>query len=89
MKKFLTREDELLTILMEECGEVTQACSKVIRFGSDQNYENLQKEIGDLMCMLELMSEDGLIDWPTVTVSSLEKRNKLKKFSNLLTSEDD
>lgn len=87
MKNFLTKEDEILTILMEECGEVIQSCSKVIRFGSAENYDNLQKEIGDLMCMLELMSENGLIDWNEVSINSRKKREKLKVFSNLLTNE--
>ena len=39
-------QEELLIILMEECAEVAQACSKVLRFGND--YDDLEKELGDL-----------------------------------------
>ena len=49
---------ELLTIVMEECGELIQACSKAIR--CDDYYENrtrrkLTEEVGDLYCMIELL----------------------------------
>lgn len=52
----LTR-DELLVLLIEECGEVIQAATKCLRFGYDVDhgvdYGNnkvvLSREIGDLM----------------------------------------
>ena len=57
---------ELLTITMEECGELIQACSKAIR--CDDYYENrtrekLTEEVGDLYCMIELMHEYDIISW--------------------------
>jgi hypothetical protein len=33
----MTREQHLLTILAEECGEVVQRASKAIRFGLDES----------------------------------------------------
>lgn len=50
----LTR-DELLVVLIEECGEVIQAATKCLRFGWDRdhpgygvNHQVLAKEVGDL-----------------------------------------
>ena len=32
----MNKKQELLTITMEECGELVQACSKLIRFEKDR-----------------------------------------------------
>jgi NTP pyrophosphatase (non-canonical NTP hydrolase) len=82
-------ENELLTITMEECAEVVQACSKLIRFGPDSEYngqnalESLEKELGDLWCMIELMHENDMISWTRMDEYASEKRKKLQKWSNL------
>ena len=81
----MTYDQELLTVTMEECAEVTQACSKVIRFGSSlKNLDSLEKEIGDLLCMLDLVQQYDLISWSRVENYAEAKREKLKKFSNLI-----
>lgn len=74
---------ELLTITMEECGEVIQECAKIQRFGLQNNEDRLQSEVGDLMCMIELLEEYNLIDMDAVKIASYHKRNKLKKWSDL------
>ena len=51
---------ELLAIMAEECGELTQECMKIIRFGQDN--ENLTKEAGDVMCMIQLLIEKDLVN---------------------------
>ena len=50
-----------MVITMEECGELIQACSKVLRSRSrlghipeDKRIE-LQKEMADVRCMMDLM----------------------------------
>ena len=45
---------ETLTILSEECAEVVQANSKLIRFGVDneENKDHLEQELGDIMAMI-------------------------------------
>mgnify|MGYP000085243459 FL=1 len=57
----LDARQELLIITMEECGELIQACSKLLRrnelFGNSTEIDNLKTEISDVMCMLELMAE--------------------------------
>lgn len=83
---------EVMLILQEECAEVTQAISKCFRFGPDQlkpgkdrtNINMLEEEIGDLMAMIELLTDMNI----GVTVSGIQqaKKNKfekLKQWSNL------
>lgn len=82
----MNRNEELLVILMEECAEVQQEASKLIRFGSETwaDVLNFEKEIGDLMCMVALCQEAGLIDEHAVLEAAEAKREKLKKWSNLI-----
>jgi len=82
-------QKEILLITQEECAEVTQAISKVFRFGVDVKYnertnkERLTEELGDLHCMIELLAESGLIDRKELLNASGNKRNKLLKWSNI------
>ena len=49
--------------LMEECGEVVQACSKVLKRGRHGvENENLEKEIGDVLAIVELLHSKEVID---------------------------
>lgn len=80
--KTLQEVDELLVILMEECAEVAVEASKIIRFGYEKS-GSLESEVGDLMCMVNLLQEHGLIDWDNVNACADAKREKLKKWSNL------
>ena len=87
-------QKEVLLITQEECAEVTQAISKVFRFGIDgshnerTNKERLTEELGDLHCMIELMVESGLIDRNDLLNASGLKRHKLLKWSNIFESEN-
>jgi NTP pyrophosphatase (non-canonical NTP hydrolase) len=72
---------ELLAIMAEECGELTQECMKIIRFG--QNNDNITKEAGDIMCMIQLLIEKGLVNYKEINKRIVEKREKLKTFSTL------
>jgi NTP pyrophosphatase (non-canonical NTP hydrolase) len=82
-------ENEIMLISQEECAEVIQAISKVFRFGFDDVYngksnrEHLEEEIGDLICMFQLMEEKGLVDWSRVSIHSINKREKLKTWSTV------
>jgi len=76
-------KDELMTITMEECGEVIQACSKVQRFPGDQSADMLKKELGDLYCMIEICIEKQLLTYTELMDGARAKRNKLKQWSNL------
>jgi NTP pyrophosphatase (non-canonical NTP hydrolase) len=86
-------EKQILLIAQEECAEVTQAISKVFRFGIDAeyngrtNYQRLTEEVGDLLCMISLLSEKNIVDPMKVLEASFDKRDKLKKWSKVFDEE--
>ena len=80
----MNKIEELMVIMAEECSEVAVECAKVIRFANQEGRQpQLEREVGDLMCMYELAVEAGLIDPAMVAVAAEAKREKLKKWSNL------
>jgi len=74
---------ELLTITMEECGELIQACSKAIRCDDYHDNKKLLEEVGDVYCMIELLHEYDLISWSDIEKRVKVKQEKLKKWSKL------
>jgi NTP pyrophosphatase (non-canonical NTP hydrolase) len=82
-------DSEVLLIAQEECAEVIQAISKVFRFGMDDEYkgqtnrEHLEEEIGDLMCMIDLLIDQGIVSESAVMTAKNEKLNKLMTWSNI------
>ena len=53
---------ELMIITMEECGELTQACSKVLRTDfKDHALQDLKQEVADVVCMIELMKKHSSV----------------------------
>ena len=87
MMQKLDEYQELLTITAEECGELIQACAKAMR-KQDIDLENLKDEIGDVMCMIELLQEWDVISWTEIEARVEYKRNKLKQWSGLVDDED-
>ena len=88
----LDARQQLLVITMEECGELIQACSKLLRrnelYGNSAEVNNLKSEIGDVMCMIVLMAE-----WDVISHTEMEdlidaKRKKLSKWSQLVNPEE-
>jgi NTP pyrophosphatase (non-canonical NTP hydrolase) len=88
------KDQEILLIVQEECAEVTQAISKCFRFGIDTeykgktNHQRLTEEIGDLLCMINLMIEKKIIPEVATHKASLTKRNKLRQWSNIFDDEE-
>ena len=74
---------ELLTITMEECGELIQACSKAIRCDEYYNNEKLIEEIGDVQCMIDLIRQYDLVSLTEINNQVNIKEKKLKKWSSL------
>ena len=83
---------EILTILQEECAEVIVEVSKCFRFGPDQmmegvdvtNMQRLQKELGDLQAMIELLIDNKVgITTQGLKEAKKAKFHKLKQWSNL------
>ena len=80
---------EILCITQEECAEVTQAISKIFRFGIDTswngqtNQERLEEETGDLMAMISLLQSKGFIREEKVVEAWNNKMEKLSKWSSI------
>jgi NTP pyrophosphatase (non-canonical NTP hydrolase) len=86
----LNRKEELLTVLQEECAEVTQAISKIFRFGEQShhpkdrkkitNYDHFITELGDILGVIKLLAEDGYLDEEKLMNAAEDKVKKLDKF---------
>ncbi len=84
---------EILLITQEECAEVTQAISKVFRFGfsskhpvsGKSNLASLEEEVGDLLCMIDLLLAECVIDGQRVMEAKVRKSEKLNTWSNIKT----
>lgn len=82
------RERELLTILMEECAEVTKRASKALRFGLDEiepgktmtNAHRLGHEMGDLLHMIRTLQEEGVVTARSITEGVASKKLQLARF---------
>lgn len=82
---------QLMAITAEECGELTQVCMKIMRkydtiegIESDKLKEYLIEEAGDVMCMLELMIEHGVVTTKQIKDRVKVKREKLEVWSTLV-----
>ena len=84
--KELDARQQLLVILMEECGELIQECSKNLRrvefFGS----QKLKDEVGDVYTMIDLLHEWDVVSWTEIEKRRDIKRSKLSKWSDLISS---
>jgi hypothetical protein len=83
---------EILIILQEECAEVIVEISKCFRFGPDQmmegldvtNIQRLQKELGDLQAMIELLIKQKVgVTSAGLSEARKAKFEKLKVWSNI------
>jgi hypothetical protein len=82
---------EVFCIAQEECAEVTQAISKIFRFGVDSvhpvtnktNQQSLEEEVGDLLAMVDIMIEKCIISDSNVNAARQAKKEKLKIWSSI------
>ena len=91
----LDTQQQLFVIMMEECGELIQQCSKCLRqpndiYGSqkyrlEDNHKKLIEEIDDVYTMIELMHEFDFFSWSEIEKRVEVKREKLKQWSDLVT----
>ncbi len=81
---------QLMAITAEECGELTQVCMKILRKYRykeeihDKWNDKLVEEAGDVLCMIELMIEHGLLTNEELRDRVEVKQNKLKFWSSLI-----
>lgn len=84
---------EALDILQEECAEVIVEVSKIRRFGLDSvHYKSemqrthrtmLEMEIGDVLALVDILMDQGLVDQTRLDQYKQNKKEKLKQWSNI------
>jgi NTP pyrophosphatase (non-canonical NTP hydrolase) len=90
------QEREVMNILSEECAEVIQAVSKCHRFGLNNfkpgkpktNCEHLEEEIGDLLAMVDILVDIGVVDQVSLELAKKAKIEKLKQWSTIYESKE-
>jgi NTP pyrophosphatase (non-canonical NTP hydrolase) len=71
-------------ILMEECGELVQALSKVIRTDARKDtLMDMSAEIADVQLLIELVRDKYGIEVEEVQRRMRDKAHKLQRWSNL------
>jgi NTP pyrophosphatase (non-canonical NTP hydrolase) len=91
MAELSEHEKELFYITQEECAEVTQIISKILRFGFNEEFKNkerLTEEVGDLLACITLLYASGMVDKMEVELAIENKLIKLKKWSKLFKKEE-
>ena len=83
--KQLDPRQQLLVILMEECGELIQECSKSLRKGELFDRKTFQDEVGDVYTMINLLHEWDVVSWSDIEEREQLKRSKLSRWSDLIT----
>ena len=82
IRTFESPAEELLTILAEECSELIQEIMKMKRkdhYASDLFID----EAADVLLMLQMARDMGLLNEDAIQSRFKVKREKLKKWSNL------
>ena len=80
----LDARQQLLVILMEECGELIQECSKNLRRGEIFDRDKFKDEVGDVYTMIDLLHEWDVLSWDEIEKRREVKRKKLSKWSDLI-----
>lgn len=85
----INRLQQLMLITAEECGELTQRCSKILRrYTHKEQIEEEQRikfmeEAGDVYCMIQLLIDEGIVTQAELEDRAAYKREKLRTWSNL------
>ena len=87
----LNEFQQLMAITAEEAGELTQVCMKIMRkydklsdAANDKYRDLLIEEVGDVMCMFELLIEHKVLTTDDINARVKVKRDKLELWSNLI-----
>jgi len=73
--------EKLLVILTEECGELIQRCSKVLRHGAgNKQMQDIHEEAADVKCLMDiLIAEDFLDEQELDRLIELKRLRLIKK----------
>jgi NTP pyrophosphatase (non-canonical NTP hydrolase) len=86
-----TKIQQALDILQEECAEVIVEISKCRRFGLDSLHHKtgithdkmLEQEVGDVLAMIDILVDRGIIDPIGLDMAKHKKTEKLKIWSDI------
>jgi len=81
--KTLDERQQLMVILMEECGELIQECSKNLRRSEIFDRQKFKDEVGDVYAMIDLLVEWDILSWTEIEKRREDKRKKLSVWSDL------
>lgn len=84
----LSQKQYLTDCIAEECAEIIQRCSKILRFGPDEiqpghelnNTQRLELELNDLVGVLEMAYAAGVIVGQPNRIHIEMKKRKLEQF---------
>src|ERR1044072_6373468 len=88
--KLRNAEAERVAILLEELGEAQQVVEKILSHGYESsnpldttslaNLTNLERELGDIQCILGMMKAAGDISADAIERFRYEKAGRIKKW---------
>ncbi len=84
----MTKIENLLTILAEECAETAHRVSKAIRFTPEEvqpgqdlsNAERIAQEFNDIVAVMELLHDEGIVPYVLNSRSVIAKKEKIAKY---------
>lgn len=84
----MTRTENLLTILGEECVETAQRVSKALRFTLDEvqpeqdltNAQRIVYEFNDIVAVMEILQEEGIFEKVIDRDAITKKKIKVVKY---------
>ena len=83
----MNKTEHLLTCLIEECAEVQKAAAKALRFGLDDtspggttNRQDIADECVDLLAVLEMLEDEGIIPPVETSQATQPKKDKVSKY---------
>jgi NTP pyrophosphatase (non-canonical NTP hydrolase) len=84
VRQFESKEEEILTILAEECAELIQEIMKLKRQDACKfPTASFVKEVGDVYVMLELARDVGLFTPKEIDARKVAKAQQLKVWSHI------
>jgi len=89
----MNRHQQLMTITMEECGELIQRCSKMMRHAEraadvdEKQRSKFVEEVGDVLGMIILCVRNGYVSETELEERIKVKHNKLRTWSDLFDGE--
>lgn len=83
----MNRKEYLLVVLAEECAEVIKNTSKALRFGLDDfgpnkketNSQQITNELADVIGIMEMLIDEGLI-LPPEQLAVSDKKRKVEEY---------